>query len=108
MVFPDVALHVHHYYVPDEMKWCLDNTEAIEAAIVQCLRGGDQDVWAFYGEDAVTQGSPSRTQYFWAAKKLAQWLPSRFKGKSLKEAVIEAHRLPATDFDCFKSLQIKD
>ena len=58
----------------------------------------DQDVWAFYAEDAVAPGSPSRTQYFWAAKVLSEWIPKKIPKKSLKEAVVEVQGWPVEDF----------
>jgi hypothetical protein len=99
-VFPNVPMHVHHYYHLDEMKWCMENFELIDKAIRERLQK-DKNVWAFYEENVVAPGSPSRTQYFWAARVLAEWLPKE-TGKSLFDAVREAHGWPWHDFSCFK------
>ena len=100
IMFPQVPIHVHHYYFAEEMQWCLENVPKIEAAIMQRLRL-DGDVWIFYEEGAAGPGSPSRTQYFWAALKIAQWLQIKLPGVALKEAVILAHSWPASAFECF-------
>jgi hypothetical protein len=99
IVFPEIPIHVHHYYFPFEMQWCLEHFKEIDKAIRQCLKE-DQNVWKFYEDDIIMPGSPSRTQYFWAAKILSEWLPMK-TGKPLKESVLLAHSWPTTEFDCF-------
>lgn len=71
-VFTDVAIHDHHYYFPEEMKWCADHDAKIDAALRNCLNAAEPDPWQFYSPGSVAQGSPSRTHYYWAAKELAQ------------------------------------
>lgn len=93
-VYPSVPLHVHHYYFPEEMRWCLENFEKIDKALVNCLKG-DGNVWSFYEEGRVGPQSPSRVQYFWAAQRIGHWLEE--KGLTL----VEAHGLSADQFDCF-------
>jgi hypothetical protein len=100
-LFPDVPPHVHHYYSKEEFQWCLENSEKIEEALIECIRG-DQDVWKFYGDDSAGPGSPSRTQYFWAALRIMSWL-ERTNGKADLKAIIKAHDWPADKFDCFGS-----
>jgi hypothetical protein len=99
IVYPEIPIHVHHYYHEPEMEWCMDHFKEIDKAIRKCLKG-DQNVWKFYEDDVVAKGSPSRTQYFWATKILSEWLPKK-TGLNLREAVLQAHGWPAKDFDCF-------
>jgi hypothetical protein len=99
IVYPSIPIHVHHYYHVPEMQWCLDHFKEIDKAIRLCLKG-DQNVWKFYEDDIVAPGSPSRTQYFWAAKILSDWLPKK-TGLNLKDSILLAHAWPAKDFDCF-------
>ncbi len=110
VVYPEVPLHIHHYYEPHEMAWCLENKSAIDKAMRQCLNT-DQNVWKFYGDDVIAPGSPSRTQYFWGAYQISEWLEAQQKsaaqeflnrGKNHDQKIILAHKLPASDFDCFK------
>ena len=101
VVFPEIPLHLHHYYFAEEMEWCLRNFSLIGQAIKERMKK-DEDVWSFYAEDVVAPGSPSRTQYFWGAKVISDWLPQRFPKKSLKEAVIEVHGWPSEEFECFQ------
>jgi len=101
IAFPKIPLHVHHYYFAEEMEWCLKNFAVIDKAIRARMKK-DEDVWSFYAEDAVAPGSPSRTQYFWAAKVLSEWLLKRFPKKTFSQAVIEVHGWAAVDFDCFR------
>jgi uncharacterized protein YjaZ len=96
LVYPDVSLHLHHYYFPEELQWCVNNFAKIDKAIIACLKG-DQEVWKFYGDDVIEAGSPSRTQYFWAAKKINQLLID--KGGDYKKALIEAHGWSADKFE---------
>ncbi len=98
-VFPEVPLHVHHYYFSEEMKWCLENSKLIEKAIFSCLKS-DQNVWKFYEDDIVAPNSPSRVQYFWGALRIREWLES---SAGFERALIEAHGLPAHAFKCFEA-----
>lgn len=97
-VFPEIHPRVHHFYEDDEWRWCTENDRAIEEALIACLRG-DEDVWSFYGESRVAPGSPSRTQYYWAAKKLASLLGA--KGDRLS-ALLRFHGQAASDFRVFQ------
>ena len=81
------------------MKWCLEHFDVIDKAIRRCL-ATDQEVWKFYGDDVIEPGSPSRTQYFWAAKILTDWLPEK-TGLPLREAILKSHSWPASEFSCF-------
>lgn len=98
LVFPEVGIHLHHYYSPQEMMWCDENEAKIEASLLSCLKG-DENVWSFYGEDRVAPGSPSRTQYYWAARKIKSWLDSL--GGNYRKLLIEAHGWPADEFEIF-------
>ena len=60
VVYPEVPLHVHHYYFKEEMRWCMENVSLIEEALVRCMKT-DQEVWRFYEDDVVAPGSPPRT-----------------------------------------------
>jgi hypothetical protein len=104
LVYPKVPLHVHHYYLPHEMQWCLENESKIEAAILGCLKG-DENVWSFYSDDRVAPGSPSRTQYFWAARKIGAWLLEQAKGDSgvYQNLLLSWHAQAASNFDCLKA-----
>lgn len=98
VVYPEAPLHVHHYYTPEEMKWCFENSGLIEKEIKKCL-ADDQNVWKFYEEDVVAQGSPSRVQYFWAAQRIRDWLEKNHA--NYDKALIKAHTLAAKEFKCF-------
>jgi len=96
-VFPEIPPHVHHFYEPEEWEWCLKNEPIIEAALLACL-ADDEDVWSFYGESRVARGSPSRTQYYWAARKLAKELGDKQKMVDL----VRMHSRSAQDFRAFR------
>ncbi len=97
-IFPEIPPHVHHFYEPAEWDWCVKNEAAIEAALVACL-AGDEDVWSFYGESRAGSGSPSRLQYYWAAKKLQTGhIPELGKANPL----IRLHERPASEFVEFR------
>ena len=70
-VYPEINPRIHHFYEPEEWDWCLRNDALIDQALRECLRQ-DQNVWSFYGEDRVKRGSPSRTHYYWAAKRIRE------------------------------------
>ncbi len=95
-LFPEIAPHIHHYYDMPEWEWCVQNDTKIESELRACL-AGDEDVWSFYGDSRVGPGSPSRTQYYWAARKIAERMDEADKLGSL----IRMHALPASDFPVF-------
>lgn len=101
-VFPEIEPRVHHFYEPTEWEWCLANEAAIERALVECL-AGDEDVWSFYGESRAARGSPSRIQYYWAARKLAEELAKL--GFELR-FLLEFHGRPARSFKAFQPQKI--
>lgn len=104
LLYPEIPLHVHHYYDEREMQWCFDNIKNIENAIFAELGDTEQNIWKFYEEDIIAAGSPSRTQYFWAAYKIRQWLEDKLADHDgdYKKALIDSHGLPAEEFECFK------
>lgn len=95
-VFPNVAIHEHHYYDLSEMKWCEENNEKIDKAMEACLRAYDPNPWRFYGNDSVEAGSPSRVHYYWAARKIYQWIKNT-PGMTL----VKAHTLHADLISAF-------
>ncbi len=99
-VFPEVPLHVHHYYSKEEMEWCLMNHHEIEKNIIETLKS-DEDVWKFYSPGGGGKDSPPRVQYFWAARKIADWIKDK-PGESPLGQMIWALQQPAGIFDCFK------
>ena len=97
LLFPEIDLATHHYYEPHEYEWCVNNHQQIEGALLACLHPpGDENVWRFYGEDSAGHGSPSRTQYYWAAQRIQDWLPD-FNLRSL----VISHGWGADRFECF-------
>jgi formylglycine-generating enzyme required for sulfatase activity len=86
--------------LPTVLEWerCQKNESRIEVALFECLEG-DEDVWSFYGQSRVAEGSPSRVQYYWAARKLAQQLQGRDRELA---ALIDFHRRPASEFEVFR------
>ncbi len=96
-LFPEIPASIHHYYEDHEWNWCLQNHSLIHEQLTRCLRDpNDQDVWRFYGEDRVSPGSPSRTQYYWASHQIQRWL----QDASLS-SLIQAHSWNALRFECF-------
>ena len=102
VLFPEIHPHIHHYYEHAEWEWCVKNTDTIEDALDACLRGSE-DVWSFYSSNRAGKGSPSRTQYYWAAKQLGLMLDSLAGADpaSRLKAVVDMHRLPASQFPVF-------
>ncbi len=98
-VFPDIPSRVHHFYEMSEWEWCVRNEATIEAALLACL-SDDGDVWSFYGESRAGPGSPSRTQYYWAAKKLLARLN---EGLGDPRPLVALHAIPAAEFLDFRS-----
>lgn len=96
-LFPEIPASIHHFYEAAEWEWCGRNEALIEAALSDCLRG-DADVWSFSGAGRASAGSPSRLQYYWAAKKLAE----RVAGEpDAMAAIRRLHELPAREFSVF-------
>lgn len=97
LIYPDIDLQTHHFYLPEELNWCFQNSNQIDLAIRDCIKG-DQNVWKFYEEGAAGEGSPSRVQYFWAAQKLRAQIEVRakIKGISYSEELINSHGYSAT------------
>jgi len=97
-LYPEIGPEVHHYYEPYEWKWCEANDEDIAHAIHHSL-STDQDVWSFYSPHRVKRGSPSRVQYYYAAKVLAKRL-SGTKAQKI-EQLIKLHQMPFHEFEEF-------
>ena len=97
LLFPEIPPAIHHYYHHHEWDWCVQNHSQIDQALLQTLHPpGDENVWKFYGEESVAPGSPSRTQYYWAAHRIREWMPD-FGLRSLAIA----HGWHAERFECF-------
>ncbi len=96
LIYPQVQIHEHHYYFPEEMSWCLANDAKINKALEACLRSPEPDPWRFYATGVVAKGAPSRTHYYWAARKIAAWIEST-PGMTL----IKAHSLAADQIGAF-------
>ncbi len=96
VIFPEIPLHIHHYYELSEMLWCEKNTDKVNHALGKCLKESDPDPWRFYGSHSVARGSPSRTHYYLAEKKIGEWIKSN-PGMTL----LEAHALPADQIKAF-------
>jgi uncharacterized protein YjaZ len=97
LIFPGAPLQDHHYYEVHEMNWCLNHYEEIDQALKNCLRSPEPDPWQFYSPGIVAKGSPSRTHYYWAARRIDEWI-QRTPGMSL----IQAHSLHADEILAFK------
>ncbi len=97
--YPDVPLQLHHYYEEHEWQWCLDHHAKIDRSLRSCLQI-DQDVWSFYAEGRVGLGSPSRTQYYWAAHIIREWLERLAPGR-YGEILVQAHSWSASRFTPF-------
>jgi hypothetical protein len=97
LLFPEIPPAIHHYYHHHEWDWCVQNHSQIDQVLLQTLHPpGDENVWKFYGEESVAPGSPSRTQYYWAAHRIREWMPD-FGLRSLAIA----HGWHAERFECF-------
>jgi len=96
-LYPDIPAIVHHYYDEPEWSWCQENEDAIHASLIQCL-ASDEDVWSYYGESRVAPGSPSRTQYFWAARMIQKRIN---ESQNPLETLIELHQKPTRFFKEF-------
>ncbi len=95
-IYPEVPVHDHHYYDLDEMNWCFSNDVKINEALERCVKESDPDPWKFYRPGLVAKGSPSRTHYYWAAKRIQNWIQSTH-GMTL----LKAHALPADEIRAF-------
>ena len=95
-VFPDIYANIHHYYDSDEMLWCERNFGKIDQALRRCLKESDPDPWRFYSAGSVAAGCPSHTHYYWAARKISEWLKND-PGIDL----LEAHALSAQQINAF-------
>lgn len=96
-LFPEIPEAVHHYYETHEWEWCVQHADEIEEAFLRCLKD-DEDVWSFYSEEKLGKGSPSRLQYYWAAKKIRSLIGE--PRRSLRE-LVSLHEKPAKDFHFF-------
>ncbi len=96
-LYPEIPPRVHHFYEEAEWRWCMENAESIHESFLSCL-STDEDVWSYYSTDRAGPGSPSRTQYFWAAKELAARL-----GRSSEPYLdlLAMHEMAATEFPEF-------
>ncbi len=99
-LFPEIEARLHHYYEAEEWEWVLSNEALIDRALEDCL-SGDEDVWSFYSPARVGAGSPSRTQYYWAAKRLANLLAPAGSPLDLRQ-IIDLHGRPADTFEIFR------
>jgi hypothetical protein len=101
-LFPEVPERVHHYYEEPEWQWCRENDLRIDKAFVECL-AGDADVWSFYSPSRVAPGSPSRTQYYWAARKIAERLgvPADRSAPEALADIVALHGIPSAEFPEF-------
>ena len=95
-VYPEIPKHLHHYYDERELSWCEQNQFQIDQALKACLKQNDPDPWQFYSPGSVARGSPSRTHYYWAAKKIAEWLVNH-----LELTLVQAHALHASEIGGF-------
>lgn len=95
-IFPDVSPVDHHYYDADEWAWCLEHAAEIEQALARCLQMNDPDPWKFYRPGSAGPGSPSRTHYYWAARRIGEWI-RQTPGMTL----LAAHALPAAEITAF-------
>lgn len=95
-LYPEIPPSVHHYYDAAEWQWCEEHGEDIHRSLLKSLQG-DGDVWSYYSPSRVAPGSPSRTQYYWAAKILSMRLEGLDAPRKL-ERLVELHAPAATDF----------
>lgn len=109
VVYPEIPPSVHHFYEASEWKWCMDHDEQIDRAIIACLQG-DENVWSFYGSSSAGAGSPSRTQYYWAAKKIRALIDFELLRKADTEEkrramqvaeIVRLHTIPASRYPIF-------
>jgi hypothetical protein len=96
-IYPEIPPVVHHYYDEPEWRWVEENSDSIHRSLIECLQG-DADVWSYYSDSRVAPGSPSRTQYYWAAKMIAARL--REAPDPLRE-LVRLHGRPAAEFTEF-------
>ncbi len=99
LLLPGISAATHHFYEEEEWQWCESNAERVEQSLLECLRR-DADVWSYYAESRIAPGRPSRTQYYWAARRLADRLGTR--GPDALAQVVEWHRRAADFFEEFR------
>ena len=92
-MFPEIPAHLHHFYEDAEMEWCEKNAAKIDEALRACLKEREPDPWQFYQPGLIAKGAPSRTHYFWAAKKIDQWLK-----QNPSISLLAAHALSAEPY----------
>lgn len=97
-LFPNIPSVTHHYYEPHEWQWCETHANEIHDSLEQCLRG-DGNVWSYYSESRVAPGSPSRTHYYWASKRLGERVAGL--GMNRLEEVVSLHHKPTVFFGEF-------
>lgn len=94
-IFPNIPLHDHHYYDKEEMDWCLNHIEKIDQTLKKCLDSAQPDPWKFYSPGVITQDAPSRTHYFWAARKIDAWIKNTPGMNLLRAHTLGAHQITA-------------
>lgn len=80
-IYPGHPLHEYLYFEPEQFDWCRAYQGDI-ARYLRRFRGTAERHYELYARDAITPGSPERTQYFhgWmAVRKLMK------EGRSLRE-----------------------
>ena len=100
VLYPEIPSHVHHYYEPAEWEWVQSHASDIDRSLLACLRG-NADVWSYYGDSRVGPGSPSRTQYYWAAHTLSARLSALADPAARLRALVRLHERPAMEFTEF-------
>jgi len=97
-LYPEIPPVVHHYYFENEWQWCQDHHDKIHHSLLESLQK-DEDVWSYYSESRVAPGSPSRTQYYWAAHRINERLKN--SPNPMKD-LVDLHRKRATEFEEFQ------
>jgi hypothetical protein len=80
-IYPGYPLHEYLYFTREQFDWCRAYEKDIAAALRR-FRGTCEAHYGLYARDAITPGSPERTQYFegWMiVRRLVQ------QGKDLRE-----------------------
>lgn len=93
-MFPEIELHLHHFYMKEEMSWCLENFDKVDQAIRKAIKSKDK-IYSFYEPGLIDGQSPPRIQYFWAAKVIAEWIGKQ--AGDYHENLIKAHGLSCKD-----------
>ncbi len=100
LLFPEIPPVVHHYYDEAEWRWVEQNHDLIHRSLIECLND-DANVWSYYSDSRVAPGSPSRTQYYWAARVLSERIASIEDPSKKLRALVELHERPASHFNEF-------